>query len=543
MENRSKFYQQVQALRDVTRSNFANGQIRYQFSTQSNISWNPALSYFKIRSQIRSVASNRRDGTVPELGPPRLNDDIGPNIFFGDSLFQQLEFYINKKCINKQDNYVHQIAALRHRQSSELRNKEYNKQNFTQPDLYSRITECASGGGSDRMISQMVPLTPTFLPSSGANVSTFTSVNAVDGSNITTITFNVVNAAGAIPDLRTIFKKGQIVRYLDGTGGAPNNAANRYITREILATTATTIQVRTDAQIAVAAQPCSAVAFFLNITMPVSKGRELSKWETVWKPSLGIFKKNVWLPGGDYEIVLTPHPRNSYKLQAIESVDDKQPIISEIAFAEGEYDFEVLSMDLNICQSFSRSNKTSLYIEEIHCQSQTINTNSLSQKQFIVEPNTKALTLAYQDNRVITDTSLSTGKFKFKNEAELSLTRFYINYDGVTLPNPIPDTEYERNDIDYFTARYAETQLYKRKSLYDSTEDYEEWKARGVYFHYKWPRKSSKATQVKLSQQFKSQFEANLKPQILLFSHYTKAFTFKLDPNTGRIISIERRYD
>jgi len=104
------------------------------------------------------------------------------------------------------------------------------------------------------------------------------------------------------------------------------------------------------------------------------------------------------------------------------------------------------------------------------------------------------------------------------------------------LPTPIPDIRKDA-DQDYFYQRYWETQQYKIMQ-YDDIETYEEWKARGPYFLFCWPRKNKNAFEIQVSQEFQGLLPNGLAPQLLLFEIYIQKYDFTL--SNGYITAVKK---
>ena len=544
-EYKGRRYHQVQSLRDVTRSNFPNGQIRFSWSIPAGESWNPSLSFFTIRHELNGYTKRGRASAGALAGADQnvlvngnslsMVDQLAPNMFLNDSLWQQLEFKINGITVNKQDNYVHQIAALKHRLLPEDKNSTWGKLNFHQSKLDERSGLLASDGVSydSKFSSGYIDLF-NYLDNANATAA-YTAANAGATSTITLVGATTGNLGISIGDILTI-----------DIPAIPVRARG-----PITALTDLTIAFTTDVQ--VAARNANAILegeykFATRCVKPLGRDIEnLTSFETIWKPKLGIFDINEWLPGGEYEIVLTPFSSNQYKKSAIESTNENLLDVN----------YEILNIEFILCGSTDSGSIKGIQFYECRCQAKTINTASLSQKQFVINPKTKALTVAYQDNRVQASYAIPAGKFKIAdsdekyNDYDLKLTRFFIQYDGSILPNPIPDIRVNRYDIegpnnaspneDYISQRYWESQYYKM-AIYENIESIEEWKERGPYYHFAWPRQNKGAMEVQVSQEFKDPLPTgvavSVRPQLLLFEHYP--CSYKFETHLGFITGVKK---
>ena len=74
--------------------------------------------------------------------------------------------------------------------------------------------------------------------------------------------------------------------------------------------------------------------------------------------------------------------------------------------------------------------------------------------------------------------------------------------------------------------------------IYDDVETLEEWKERGPYYHFQWPRQNNNASEVQVSQEFRDAIPGTLKPQLLLFEHYPCKYGF--DIHQGFITAVKK---
>ncbi len=502
-----KYLTEIQPHRDVTRSNFASGQMRYRIYLGDNEAWNPYESFFKIRCSL-----TQGDGTTVLTG----GEGIGPNMFLGDSLFQSQRLSCNDKVINEQTDYCHQISVLRQRLNKPDKWLEGigESLNFTETRLDDRIAQVASNHLDFEHDLTNMDREALGFDAAGAN-----NTIAITAAGLMTFVAN----GTALPNLDDAFRVGDEIEFF-------NNGANT-ITQfriESIQNVAGTINVVSKALIV--ADPADAANDISVIKRAKVRNKKNAKeFEILWKPGLGVFQEiNGQLPGGcTYEINLTPFPSLVVQTNAIESFINKTP--------NTDYVFEVVNMNMYVCkyESHNPMPKGDLEIcfDQIRCQAQTLNTTSLTQKNYDVHPMTHSLSICYQDNRAGQETQFSRGKFKIANDEDLNLTRLYVQYANKTLPNPIPDMDYNRTtNRDFFSQRYIETQLYSKGIMHPSVEPLQRWYDRGPIYHWKWPRSfDRKHEAVIISQNFSGTFDD--KPQVLLFDWHKKMVKFEMSGN------------
>ena len=176
-------------------------------------------------------------------------------------------------------------------------------------------------------------------------------------------------------------------------------------------------------------------------------------------------------------------------------------------------------------------------LQQTRCQSQKINSTSLSQKNFEVSPSTYALTLGFDDLRGGTNTQVSSSKLKLFNPAvtetgkELALSRFYVQYDGKQVPSPDADPTFN-STTDRTTQRYLESQLYTGSYFNEGgSETIQEYHKRGSYYYFAFPRDAaSRATRVVLNQEFTSLTDSDITNlRVLLFDHSRSVARITID--------------
>ncbi len=180
-----------------------------------------------------------------------------------------------------------------------------------------------------------------------------------------------------------------------------------------------------------------------------------------------------------------------------------------------------------------------------------IDSTSITQRNFEVNPGTTGLTLAFQDGVVGTDTRRSESKFKIRatnlspGGQDLRLNRFWIQYANQQKPRPDFDGQFtfERltttNQINYLTQRYADSLLYSGAYFSEGgSETLQDWLHRGPYFHFDWPKDADTlSTRVNLNYSFSVAFENAITPRVILFDHWLSAI--KITHKDGRVTDVE----
>jgi hypothetical protein len=292
--------------------------------------------------------------------------------------------------------------------------------------------------------------------------------------------------------------------------------------------------------------------------------RRVAEFGLIWQPPLGILDEDI-LPGGRYELILTPESVANFKKFCVEQTGALG--VQKVPGAAGDYDVSVEEIYYYVCTSeAARMDKGSYYVDlsGIKCSlgSQTVRPGTTTQQQFDVSPSTDALTVAFQDSRAGFDTRISRTKFvSYTNQSgavavtangldevataafsrgDLRLNRLFINYAGQSQPVPDANPQFDVAK-DYTIRRYTETQL--NTAMYwseGSPESIEDFHARGSYYHFNTPKDpSDPSTRVSVYSGFEGGLAAGLtfdNTNLLLFEHYKQAAMITM--NNGRVVDV-----
>lgn len=487
---KSSHYIQIQPERDVTGDNFSKGEINLNWTMGSSGYFNLYKSYIKIRFKLFKRVSSA-DASL------ELSDLIGPNMLLCDNLFQTLKFHINNVCISEIPDYVPQVSMLKYRMhySEEYLNNYLADTNYSQAYLEERQCQVIAEDHNleDYLISS--PQAGTVGVSTAGVVAL-----SVPNTNLAVGDIIVLDTGAEIP----IFTKTSTTDF----GGPATSPA-------IVGASGGTWVYKT---------PRTRNNILFN---NVQECRDVRIFEAIWRPCLGVFDIDEYIPGcgGLFNLRLTPQPNNIFQRCAIENGTGSNIDAGSASDANNSYVFEIDSLNMYLMQGIGEPvmNKAlTLQMRETRCQSQNITTNSIHQKTFQVHPRTQELTLSYQfAGASIQNNAFSASKFVCNGDDELKIRRFWINFGTKQLPQPIPDTEFNRTSkLDYLVQRYKESLEYANGPK--SPEPLRKWLERGIYFHFSGYSSSEKEDRCYISQQFDSFADNNIKPNVLLFDHYIK---------------------
>ena len=491
---KTSHFQEVQPERDISGNNFSKGQININWTLDNSSYFNPYHSFLKIRWRLYRKVNN-------VLVPLVRSNEIAPSMFMPDNLFQQVSMHINNEMVSDISDYVGQVSALKRRMtlSEEKMNNDIASTIYSQAYLEERICNLTNDGSYHDLFEYQI-----FENQAGT-----VGIQAADG----VVALSVGNVNLQVGDTIRVAN----VEYHVIAMGANNQAW--------------TVNPRPPVNVVGAD---NGVWSFWRKRKAVNKTRcrGINSYESIWKPEIGFFGIDDFIPGcsGLFNLRLTPHPDGTFQKTVVETTREnivhKNP---DTADPDAEYIFQIDSINLYLMKGVGApitSKTISLNLMETRCQSQNLTTTSLHQKTFQVHPNTKALTLAYQyAGAGISTNQFTQTKFRANGNDELKLTRFWINYGGKQLPTPIPDVLYDtataNNARDYFTQRYIESLKYGNNL--DSPEPLAKWFERGPYYHFSGYDPENKEERVFVSSQFSgANFTGNINPNVLLFDHFMK---------------------
>lgn len=518
-------YVQYAPSRDVTGANFPNGAQHINWQCSGNKWWVPKRSYLRMRCRLTDGAGNQLQRT----------DHIAPAMGLIANLFQSIEFRVNNKTISRVSDYVSQVDMLSKRlnYSQGWISSAGEDLMMYNPDFRKRqsmVIDDGSDTPADTLLLNAIGL--------GANVAYGTPLTFLDLATPNQVQFANVgsqiifsrNAGTVIPDLSESIRIGDYIYFNDGA------AKVRKVTG--FATTTTTNDTLVVDGAVTNQAAADLVAQVGVIPEQPKHGRRVKALEIIWQPPLSIFSLHHALPAGKYELVLNPQNVNAYKSLAIESLyGNKVPVT--------DFDFSVVDMYMYICMTSAiRMDNTAFYLDlkELSCQRRSVQPASgLQQEEFSVSPATSALAVAFQDNRVSSDTRFSPSKFKVgqPRDQELLLRRLYVQYAGMNKPQPDADPSYKVSDLeDYTSQRYADSIIYA--STYFTSggpESLVEWQDRGAYYYWKWPRDASdQSTRCLVNYQLS---EAVTTGTILLFNEFRSVASIKIE--NGNSVMVEVR--
>ncbi len=566
-------YHQKSSERDLTDDNFSKGIIRIKWNQSSTIRWNPYKSFMKMRIRL----------SLPNDNPLSIINEIAPTMFFGHNFWSQIHLKCHGKMISHLSDYVSQCSALKERYlKSETRKNALKEMNFPQSNIHDRINIISSDGIEEKEeIVLLGSAAETLSSNFGREIAAEMGYDVLNqfsvAVNTGVVTF-AVNGGAALPDPRLVWSLGEIFVYR-------NQASNILRHGVVIETNPATITIRQDQGILVSAlqtvvqgllskvtniysrivgigtdfqndlvvgdelliednngetiktKVCSidsateikvnpAIKPIFNISnwsrIRKKKTRRIKDFEICFKPSIGLFDLDEWLPG-DWELCLFPHISSKFQKYVIESLNnDKTPGV--------DYKVEVKDLQLYLWQSEMNNSGNGIKVyrhNELKCQSQTIVTTNLTNKTFIVNPKSHSFTLAFQKLDAGLVTTYPKSKFICNNNDHLKLIRFQFRNALTNLPIPTPSIEYNNTlNKDYTSQHYYENQMYLGSFFLDDFENLEIWQERGPYYSIKLKNQNEMTSRLTISTQFEELSESI---SLLLFEHFQEECKFKID--------------
>ncbi len=499
------YYDEISSLRTVidsgdARNVFGNGLITFRWQPSAGTWWIPNRSYFRIDCSL-----TKPDG----VAPIEIVDNIAINMGAASCLFQKQMFKINDKTVSQISEHVAQVDALKTRlkRTGAWLDSTGSSLNFWDDRFDLRQAKTSRDGHYES------------LNSYNYDVITDNHRYALAAAG-NTIVF-ARQGGGILPSCAEVFKVGDKIRFPQADGTIE-------FQKIVEITDAVTIVVEN------VTANVAARAIENNLKLlkrgKVSDERRVKRFSLIYVPPLSVFDLDHAIPGSSkFEIDFTPFGNTIYQKNMIESlVEDKVHTTDGI---NGEFRFKVENMLFYAarCEGpLVQKDEFFLDLQETRLQISTITTNDRSQFSLNISPSTQAISVAFQDEAAETNTIYSQSRFKVRNDEELNLTNFYLRYGGVQKPSPDYRPVYSvLLQEDRLVEQYARTLLYNGSYHDSSAETIDQWRERGMYLSFAWPKDGTdRETRCYVSTQFSALTGT---PRLLVFNHFSKVVILKYD--------------
>lgn len=502
-------YTQISPERDVTGTSFSKGQINFRINLDSMSRWNPYRSYLRMRLRLT-------DENGDTLAP---NSRIGPSMFQGDCFWQQMNLACNGVKVSQIDDYYIQVAALKQRMlyDQSRRDTMLADTNFGQASLKDRLAQVRRSGfeGGD-------PGWESFfdLHQFDADFVADDDEMKVVAGTLRTIRYRTTGdgGAGTIDLTESALQVGDYIKIVEDT-----QPQEGYTIRRVVSVTADTIVV--DEDLVAFAATTIAVAGTNGTLVYFSKkppSRRVREYELIFKPRLGFFDIDEFLPG-NFQLEITPWKDGQWNKFAIEGL---------VNDAAGEYELTVLDLQLYAYTGIatSRVNGTKRFeFSETRCQAQTITNRTLMNKAFVVNKDSHMYTIAFQAGNAGDEINLPRTKYVCDSHYEQNIKRYQLRCGGYTLPTPLPDISKEDN-VDLSTQQYFEELMYTKTAYLADPESLTEWYERGPFYAYRMPKPiDNPSNRLYVSCEFSAP-EGDFKNfSLLVFDTFYTGFSMTLD--------------
>lgn len=523
------YLQDIPPERSVDNSAFGLSTIRWSASQDSYNCYRLKTSPFIIRLKM-----TRADGDL--LLP---SDLIAPNMYLADCLWKSHRTFLNGVEVSSIQSEVAQTAALKRRLFSTSTEDKAWCEDFmlSQPNFHERQNVIVGAGArNDYHVIGSSAL--------GASIGRGVPIDLLAGASVeipaaalTNVQFTAVTGYKG----RDIFSVGEQIYVLDG--GGPNLETRTIGAITQVSDTAFTLVLTAAATTAINnGAPAALTDEILKKEHAVyafQRHQASKEIELIWTPKESLWEIDSFITG-DIRIELQPYNSpNQLNLAIMESIGNASKAYTDVTF-------EIVSirwaLDVGVLSS-PWSGSIQLSLNEANLQMQHLTTASSADKMFNGLPtNTYALTLAFQNGNVLSDTRYSQTKFKIANDQDLRLAKYSIKFRGVTLPNPEAAPDYKDVDgqRDWILFQYYQSLLYSGQLLHmDNSEPFHEWKQRGPYYHHSWPLQGGADTTAIVNTQFAfsdADVIINHAPNIMLWSHYYRTLT--LNVSGGKLTSL-----
>ena len=523
-------YDQIVPTRDISGGQFSGGPIVFRFENSGEKWWLPSKSYIRMRCKL-----TKADGTTPLT----VSDDIAPNFGLASNLFQSMDFQVANKVISRTTDYVAQVDALKKRlhKSKGWMDSIGASTNFWESDFKTRQAQVCSDGHHIRHVTEVDSFSDSIKDREelGFDAPAAATSNQVSYNPVTGQVFFLKNGGADLPDIEAIYPAGSYFICFSGSNmlkGVPV---------QVLKSSNTTPQL-TVTPFSLGSAPDEGTSDCVwgrtNPSLGSDQARQVSEFEIVFQPPMGVFDLKEALPCGQYQMTLNPQVASEVLKRSIES--------SLTTKTAADFSFEVTSMNF-YCATLEgpRIQNLSYLLDMKHCRAQAvdIDNSAFGQKNLDVSPSTQQVSIAYQDLRAGSDTRISSSKLRSYNAnvsapVENSLNRWFFQYAGVSRPSPDYDGELSSGK-DFTVQKYVDTQL-NSQAYYDvgGTETIDEFHENGSYYHYQTPKDGSdKSTRLTVSQQFSASTNDIKNTRLLVFDHSSQVARIQIQDS--RVVNVE----
>ena len=543
-------YQQVSASTGVSGTQFAHGVQQFRFDTSGSTWFVPSMSYFRLRSSLSQV---RENGGVPL--PILTREHVAPTMGLVANLFKSIELQLNGQTLERIAERLPQVDAFRTRTTNTgaWLNTIGANTNFWHPSMHVRQNMIATDG----YVGTQPLLEPVYAPPvPKTEVGFHNNHRLVYNAENLVLTFQ--SNGGPDLDLRNgsmALRPGdrvqcqqkvlQVRHVIDGTRALADVVHSNQQGRD-------DIGLHLDA--GVDAWSVQRISAALD-----NESTNDNAFETLWRPPLGFFAvEHAIPPGGQWQMNLTPHAIEDFQRHAVETLFRKARVYrpgrpslaGDIQFQVEDFQFIVYTVESN---RFDHGTWL-LDLDQTRCQLQSLpeDCSALTTRGFDVHAMTDRLAFAFQDQDAGLDTQWSLSKFKIRpvltgnNQAregqDLLLERFSLTYAGQQKPAPDFEGKYDSvsgdtrvSTCNHMLQRYADSLM--QADLYHAeggAESFGEWKQRGPFFYFRWPKDAMDAsTRANVTIKFSQAFRDGQQPTIMLFNQWRTAF--KIVHKNGRI--------
>ncbi len=499
------YYDEISSLRTVidsgnNRNLFGNGLITFRWQPSAGTWWIPNRSYFRIDCSL-----TKPDG----IAPLELTDNIAINMGAGSCLFQKQMFKINDKTVSEISEHVAQVDALKTRlkRTGAWLDSTGSSLNFWDDRFDLRHAKVSRDGKYEELNQY--------------NFDVITDNHRYSLTAVGNIITFAHNNGGVMPSALQVFRAGDKIRFRQNAG----TVSCQKITSVTNATQIVVENVAADS----ALRPIQGELKLLR-KEKISDERRVKRFSLIYVPPLSIFDLDHAIPGSSkFEIDFTPYGDTLYQANMIESSGVNK--IHTTDGVNGQFRFKVENMLFYAarCEGpLVQQDEFFLDLHETRLQISTITTNDRSQFSLNISPSTQAISIAFQDEAAETNTLYSQSRFKIRNDEELNLTNFYLRYGGVQKPSPDyrPVYSVDLNE-DRMVEQYARSLLYNGSYHDSSAETLDQWRERGMYLSFAWPKDGTdRETRCYVSTQFSALTGA---PRLLLFNHFSKVVILKYE--------------
>lgn len=403
-------YIQVQSSRDLTSTGaFAQGIQHFNFTVEKGQRWFVGKSFLQFKALLTKANGNQLD----------TDDGISLAVNPLANAYESCRLRLNGVPIAELDSgFVAQADTLKKRMRTNKARMDsiYKELEFFEPSLDKRISQFASDSfaAGEQYLTGWKDL-------GFAAADTF----AIAVTGIVTV------VSATVPDLRVVFRAGDILRFAAGA-----TSVSYY---QIASVSATTMQLNVQSATSYPLVAATALSTNAIWRQRYSENEAQTGTDLLWEFGQ-MLHDEATLPPGNYQVELVPY--NNYQTRMVQSKTAKQVGVDyQLSLTNGYFWTAIADME-------SKESTETHMIEHLSVRSTALpSSTGRNDLRYDIPESTVGITVCTQNNSAGFDTTHSASLLTTGDGVDRKLTRLNIQYKGQNSNTPELDPAYKVGNL------------------------------------------------------------------------------------------------